>query len=300
MKLLSQLGKGAHIALIRIRSLGDCVLSTPAIHLIRSFRPDLRIGVVVEPRFAAVYENSPDVDDILPPAFPAVRRFAPSLCVNLHGGTRSTLLTAASGARYRAGFAHYRYSSVYNVRIPTAQQILCVTRKVHTAEHVASAAFYLGVPKAEIPRARLFAKSVHAARPYAVIHPFASDPAKAWPASRFLELARHIRAHELDPVFIGTASDDLAAFQEFRTSALPLSETKSLLAGASLFVGNDSGPAHMAAAFGLPVVVLFATSDPVVWAPWKTQADTIVAPDGMDSVPTSRVLEAIERLRVKA
>lgn len=301
MQLLSQLGKGAHIALIRIRSLGDCVLSTPAISLIRSFRPDLRIGVVVEPRFAAVYENSPDVNDILPPTLPAVRKFAPSLCLNLHGGTRSTLLTLASGARYRAGFAHYRYNRVYNVRIPTAQQILCVSRKVHTAEHVASAAFYLGVPKADIPRARLFAKPVHAARPYAVIHPFASDPAKAWPAERFLELARNIRAHaEMDPIFIGTAADHLAAFQSFRTSALPLAETKSLLAGASFFIGNDSGPAHMAAAFGLPVVVLFSASDPVVWAPWKTQADTIVAPDGMESVPASRVFESIERLRVKA
>jgi heptosyltransferase-3 len=301
VQILSHLGKGAHVALIRLRSLGDCVLTTPAIHLLKSHRPDLRIGVAVEPRFSAVFENNPDIDDILPPSLTAVRKFAPSLCLNLHGGTRSTVLTLSSGAQHRAGFAHYRYSNAYNIRIPTAQQILCLSRKVHTAEHVASAIFYLGVPKSDIPRARLFAKPVHSSRPYAVIHPFASDPAKTWPAERFLELAGHLREHaEMDPIFIGSPSDNLAAFHPFRTSALPLSETKSLLAGASLFVGNDSGPAHMAAAFGLPVIVLFSNSDHVVWAPWKTQAETIVAAGGMESVPSARVFQAIEKLRVKA
>ena len=47
----------------------------------------------------------------------------------------------------------------------------------------------------------------------------------------------------------------------------PLAEVKSLLAGASLFVGNDSGPAHMAAAFGVPVVVIFGSSDPASGRP---------------------------------
>jgi heptosyltransferase-3 len=46
---------------------------------------------------------------------------------------------------------------MYNVRIPRAQDILGVDRHVHTAEHLASAMFYLGVPRCEIPRARLFA-----------------------------------------------------------------------------------------------------------------------------------------------
>ena len=71
-------------------------------------------------------------------------------------------------------------------------------------------------------------------------------------------MAAHLRSHGLDPVFIGAAADDLSPFREFRTiSGAPLSEIKRLLASASLFVGNDSGPAHMAAAFGVPVVVDF-------------------------------------------
>ena len=50
--------------MIRLRSLGDCVLTTPALALLKAHRPDLRIQIVVEPRFAAVFEGSSDVDEI--------------------------------------------------------------------------------------------------------------------------------------------------------------------------------------------------------------------------------------------
>ena len=50
--------------MIRLRSLGDCVLTTPALALLKKHRPDLKITVVVEPRFAALFEGNPDVDEI--------------------------------------------------------------------------------------------------------------------------------------------------------------------------------------------------------------------------------------------
>ena len=63
--VLEQLPTGAKVGIIRLRSLGDCVLTTPAIHLLKSFRPDLKIGVVVEARFAAVFRGNPEVDAVL-------------------------------------------------------------------------------------------------------------------------------------------------------------------------------------------------------------------------------------------
>jgi ADP-heptose:LPS heptosyltransferase len=108
-----------------------------------------------------------------------------------------------------------------------------------------------------------------ASRPYAVIHPIAATPAKNVDRRRVPSVAEHLRRdHDLDPVFIAGPGEDLSMFAaDYRTVVgAPLAETKSLLRGASLFVGNDSGPAHMAAAFGLPVVVLFGPSDSVVWA----------------------------------
>ena len=73
------------------------------------------------------------------------------LVLNLHGGTRSMMMTLASGARYRAGFGHHRYGFVYSHKIPRAQEILAAERPVHTAEHLASAMFWMGVPQQEIP-----------------------------------------------------------------------------------------------------------------------------------------------------
>ena len=294
--VLERLPPGARVAVIRLRSLGDCVLTTPAIALLKSARPDLRIAIVVEDRFSAIFAGNPDLDSILPPKASEISRWRPELTLNLHGGATSVRLTIASRARWRAGFAHFRFRPVYNIQIPRAQQILQVNRKVHTAEHVASAMFYLGVPQAEIPRARLFATPRPMKRPYAVLHPLASAPDKTWPPANFLEAAEHLeRRLGLEPVFIGGPGESLDAFSKYRCFAgSPLEEIKSLLSGAALFVGNDSGPAHMAAAFGLPVVVLFGSSDPDIWRPWRTESAVLTNPAGIHSVATAQVLQAVE------
>jgi heptosyltransferase III len=303
LSVLADLPRSARVAVIRLRSLGDCVLTVPALSILKNFRPDVGLAVVAEDRFAPVFEGNPDVAAILPPEVSALRTFRPRLCLNLHGGRRSLILSLASGAKLRAGFAHFRYPWAYHIRIPRAQEILGADRKVHTAEHLASAVFYLGAPQQEVPPARLCAQPWPAAPPYVVIHPCASEPAKTWPAERFCELARKLRSETgCEPVFIGAASDDLSAFSGYRTvQGASLAKVKSLVSGASLFVGNDSGPAHIAAAFGVPVVVLFGSSDAVVWAPWKTPSEVLVAPGGdMRALSMDQVLAAAGRLRVAA
>src|SRR5438309_11103477 len=91
----------SRVSILRLRSLGDCVLTTPALDILKRFRPDLRIAVVVEDRFRAIFEGNPDIDEILAPELSPLRRFRPDLCMNFHGGTRSAWMTLLSGARYR-------------------------------------------------------------------------------------------------------------------------------------------------------------------------------------------------------
>jgi len=301
--VLECLPHGSRVAILRLRSLGDCVLTTPALDILRRSRPGLRLSVVVEDRFRALFEDNPDLDDILPPSIAAVRQWAPRLCINLHGGSRSAWMTALSGAEHRAGFGHFRHRWIYNALIPRAQEILGVDRTVHTAEHLASAMFWLGAPMCEIPRAKLVAPAAHSMRsePIAIIHPVAAAPEKTWRADGFLAVAQHLKTLGMEPVFIGGASDDLSPFAAFRIIAgAPLAQIKTLLAGASFFVGNDSGPAHMAAAFGLPVVVIFGNSNPAIWGPWRTASEVVSTPGGIGQVETSQVLGALERLRVHA
>jgi ADP-heptose:LPS heptosyltransferase len=280
--------------------LGDCVLTTPALDILKCFRPDLRLAIFVENRFREVFEGNPDLAEIHPPELPALRRFRPQLCLNFHGGTRSAWMTELSGARYRAGFGHYRRQFVYNVRIPRAQEILHVDRKVHTAEHLASAIFFLGAPICDIPRAKLVADRPARTPGSAVIHAVAATPEKTWAPDNFLALAGHLAQSGLSPVFIGGPGDDLALFKRYRTLQVSLGEIKSLLAGARLFAGNDSGPAHMAAAFGVPSVVVFGASDPAIWGPWRSAGEVVAAPGGIGDVTVDRVLGALQRLRVPA
>jgi ADP-heptose:LPS heptosyltransferase len=299
MTVLDQLPQGARVAVIRLRSLGDCVLTTPALAMLKAARPDLALAVAVEDKLRTVFESNPAISEILAPTWLAVRQWGPVLCVNLHGGTRSQWMTALSGARWRAGFANHNTTLAYNIKIPRAQKILGVQRTVHTAEHLASAFVALGVPLQDVPRGQLFTNGEQpVAGRYAVIHPFASAPEKQWRAERFCEVARYLNLWNIRPVFLAGPRDSVGPFRAHQIVQKSLNDAKALISRAAVFVGNDSGPAHMAAAFGVPSVVLFGPSNHAIWGPWQTESEVVVAPDGLKEVSVSRVIAALERLRI--
>ena len=155
--------------------------------------------------------------------------------------------------------------------------------------------FYLGVPRVEIPRASLYTSDGRAEQgEYVVMHPFASAPDKAWPVARFVEVASRLGSRV---VVVAGPMDDAGQFARFRVyRGAPLDTVKRLLRDASLFIGNDSGPAHMAAAFGLPCVVLFGPTDPVTWGPWRTEARVLHG----HAIHVDDCLKAVEELRVRA
>src|SRR5579875_754232 len=131
MAVLDELREHARVCVIRLRSLGDCVLTTPALAMLKRYRPDLRVGIAVEDAFAAVLEGSPAVDEILKPSWRVIRKWRPDLCVNLHGGTRSQWMTALSGAKWRAGFAHHSTTIAYNLKIPYTQPNILLRHLLH-------------------------------------------------------------------------------------------------------------------------------------------------------------------------
>ena len=304
-RVLENLPEGSRVAIIRLRSLGDCVLTTPAVSLLKQFRNDLRVGISVEPRFNDLFEGHPDIDEVLAPEVAAIRAFGPALCVNFHGGTRSASMTALSGAATRAGFSHFSLGFSYNEKIPRAQEILRTDRTVHTAEHLASAMFHLGVPRSKVPRAKL-PPYPDGPPPYvkeniAVLHPMATAKDKTWSAPNFVTVAEHVKKMGLEAVFIGSAEDDLTRFSKYRTEkGAPLKDVLKLIASAAVFVGNDSGPAHIAAAFGVPSIVIFGSSDPAIWGPWRTSGEAIRSPKGISGVEPAEVIDAVQRLRVAA
>lgn len=114
-----------------------------------------------------------------------------------------------------------------------------------------------------IPRIRCDLPAGAAREEYAVIHPFSGSPKKNWPLARFQELARELErrmpvhwcAGPEDPPLDGAVRlDDLYALACW-------------LSKASLYIGNDSGITHLAAAVGAPVLALFGPTNPAIWAP---------------------------------
>jgi len=113
-------------------------------------------------------------------------------------------------------------------------------------------------------------------RRYVVLHPGASVPARAWPVQRYAETARLLDAAGWHVVVTGSAAERELCEQaaaEVATNlagATPLDRLAGLLAGAAAVVVANTGPAHLAASVGTPVVSLYAPTVPAVrWAPYR-------------------------------
>jgi heptosyltransferase III len=340
--LLPELPQGAEILIVRPRSLGDIVLETPAIAAVHAWRPDLRISVLVEERFAAALEGNPAVDTVVfsrgfSETARELRRKKFAAVFNQHGGPRSAFLTATSGSPLRVCWKGFQYSFLYNVLVPDAQEFFG-RPVVHTVEHRISQFYATGLPRGPIPRAQVFPqrdaiqsvarmlaeKGITNGSPYAVLQPGARLASMRWPLARFAEIARWLRnEHGIASVVnlgagdSGTAPD---ARRELRDSAvipdpLPLRELIALVSGARLFIGNDSGPAHLAAATTRPSVVIFSSTNPAQWGPRQTEhrvlhtgavfhpsrGDKTIAvsePRSIDSISTGQVQKAAAELLV--
>ena len=114
---------------------------------------------------------------------------------------------------------------------------------------------------------------------FAVIHPFASSPRKRWPLDQFRALERELLAR------FGLATRWCAGPEEPLDNAVRIENLYDLgcwLSTARVYIGNDSGIAHLAAAVGTPVVAIFLASDPEVWAPRGPHVTVLDHPDLSD------------------
>ncbi len=143
-------------------------------------------------------------------------------------------------------------------------------------------------------------------RPYLLIHPGAGSPRKCWPLERFVALARLKAAppSARQCVFlVGPAELDWwgpAAVQSLRREfpvleAPPLAVLAGLGAGAAAYVGNDSGPTHLAAAVGTPTLALFGPSSPAHFAP-RGRRVRVIAGGTMEAIEVESVLAALAAL----
>jgi len=137
----------------------------------------------------------------------------------------------------------------------------------------------------------------------AMIHPGSGSQRKNWPLARFRRLADRLIATGLQVAWIvGPAETEWPEFADLVRDencavCSPLADLATMLSAACLYVGNDSGITHLAAAVGAPTVALFGPSDAAVWAPRGANVRTVVSPtERMDDIDLAEVAAAVKEM----
>ena len=231
------------------------------------------------------------------------RRF--DLVIDFHGGPRSGWLAWATGARARIGYARPGRRWCYTTRVPWSPALVPPRHSVQNQwdllAPLAIAQPPTGTPPTEMPpdpgataavRQRLADAGVGADDRIIVLHVSAGNPFRRWPTERFGEVAAALAAGSSARRIIITsgpsevdAADAIAvaaqaqageaAYRVVRCGEFDLSELRVLLDRASLYIGGDSGPLHIAGTTAVPIVALFGPTLPERSMPWRTPARAV-------------------------
>ncbi len=292
----------ARILLVRTSSLGDVVHSLPVLAALRRHLPGARIGWVVEEAFAPLLAGHPDLDQLIVVRLrrwgrrpwqartlgeiagflAALDRFAPQVVLDLMGNHKAAAIAALSLAPRRIGHARA------GRREPSSALWLSERVPVdgsHAVDRALSLLDALGLPRepADFGGPKLFRATARpaaavpgpAAPRFALIHPGAGWGNKAYPPAWWGEAARRLHAatgvrtrvaaapgeETLAAAVVAAAGGGSAAAAEV-AAAPDLPALAALLRGASLMLGGDTGPTHLAHALGTPVLMVMGPTDP--------------------------------------
>jgi heptosyltransferase III len=300
-------GRPRRILVLCRSFLGDMVLARPAFRNLRAWAPEARIVAAVYASHRETLALHPEVDEtiVIPrvrregrvaflhrwlETLRGLRREPFDLAFDLMESDRSAVLVLASGARRRVGFAQRRTRPRHRVYTDLTLWTGADMAGTHARDLYLRLLEAAGVPirtrsieidleprEVEEARARVRALVPDRRGPLVVLHPGASSPNKCWPPERFAAIGDFVReAYGAEVLLIGGAmeaealrvlADAMRAPAPVVEGVLRVRQLAALLGEADLFLGNDSGPMHLAAAMGTPVVALFGASSRVQWGP---------------------------------
>lgn len=289
-----------NILVIKLRYIGDVLLATPVLRALRERFPSAHLTTAVNRGTEDVLKWNDDVTDIMTidrrrlgaelALLLEIRRRRFDCVIDLTDADRSAILTRASGAPVRIGFnAELRWRGALYTAVVDAppglhrvERDLQALRPLGLEPKTKSLVLKTGVEDEAAAQKVLTELGVATAdgtipRPLVMMHPGARYWFKAWPAERFAAVADRVGEAYGCRVLIGGGREEqeTAAAIIRHASSAPISlvgrvsllEFAAILKRCVLFIGNDNGAMHMAAALGVPVVGLFGPSDPAEWGP---------------------------------
>ena len=296
-----------NILVIKLRYIGDVLLATPVLRALRERFPEARVAVAVNRGTEDILRGNPDLNEVLVverggPAeqwrfLREIRRRRFDCVIDLTDGDRSAILARFSGAPVRIGLnEEHRWRGLLYTAVARPGPEM-----THRLERDLEAVRPLGIqpkawpltlntsPEDDEAAARLLNEAtggqVSRVKRLVMLQPGARYWFKAWPPERFAELAGRLAGKHGCTILIGGDAKERELAEAIRGAAgkaavslagrLTLLQYAAVLKRCALFVGNDNGPMHMAAALGVPVVALFGPSNPSEWGPRGSRTEVI-------------------------
>ena len=294
--------KVKRILVIRADSLGDAVLTLPAIQSLKHRFPEARMDFVVSPAVRDFYTYYfPSAKLHLLPELNLkhclrlkneIKKVKYELAVDFRGDVRTLFLAWLAGIPHRWGRdgTGGGFLLTHKLKNPYERhEILENLALTETNEKTPPIQF---PPLPDSPSISATLKeqmSRLGSKKKIFIHIGAGYPSKRWPASRFIELAKQVQEKKMGvPIFIGSA-EEKRLLEPYRArlgyewldlaGKTTLPELLGLVQQADLFIGNDSGPAHLAALMNRKLLVIFSgTNDYRHWAPWSSRMRMVNRP----------------------
>ncbi len=308
--------------------IGDAVMATPLVRSLAERYPEASVTIAARRYVAAIFEGGgARRRTLLFPGDGALARAEAARSARPAGGFdaclvgppsfAAALVAFASGSRRRIGYAGQWRSPLLTEALPEA-----LYRRGHlSGAYVRLLGRLAGETPGELPPPvveppalwRETAARICGERAYCVLAPGATyGSAKAWPRARYAELARRIAAELGLSIFVAGGGGERGAAELLASEVgagarslageLSLADLIAVLRGASVVVGNDSGPVHVAAALGRPTVAIFGPTS-VEWTAPRGHAVRIVRAD-ISCAPCFRrecplgTVECLERVNV--
>lgn len=291
-----------NIVIIRTDRIGEVLLSTVAVDAIKEAYPDATISFVTSEYSRPLVEGSGDVAEILTAhigdrkgwlrearrlgAQLKSKKFDAAVVMNPHKAIHLACFLA--GIPIRVGYDR-KWGFLLNKKIEDKRH----EGAKHEIEYTGDLLRLLGVerapkgPKLKIDPAaeneiKELTANIDTDKPVIAVHPGSSNPAKMWAGDNYAELIDKIKTEcDSEIVVIGSEDEKLTAEAIIDKSGIKahnlagkfdLKELAAFISKCDLFIGNDTGPMHMAAALGVPVIAIFGRNIPGVsprrWGPW--------------------------------